>query len=123
MKLHVGGPWVRNERALRIFADVCPLFLGYWSYCFIFHSSFLPFVLSFCVPPILLVCPHSLISLYLPFFAVYPLSQFTPPPPPFTQMLRISRAPVILKFALERNYLVRRHCSALRLIELPGRGT
>jgi hypothetical protein len=41
-------------------------------------------------------------------------------------MLRISRAPAVLKFALERNYLTRRHCSALpslllRLIELRGR--
>jgi hypothetical protein len=40
-------------------------------------------------------------------------------------MLRISRAPAVLKFALERNYLARRHCSALptllRLIELRGR--
>ena len=140
---------VRLSRRLSIaFSDMCPFSRLSSLFCSSFYSSLsLSCFLYSCVPLLvslsfilfsIFVLPK-LISLYLSFllyissfFAICRLSQFAPAtanmhPPPFsfTQMLRISRAPEVLEFWLERNYLERRHCSALhslfRLIELRGR--
>lgn len=119
-------PCRSHERSLRTFATLCPLLLTYSPYSLLF------FVLSFSISCFPYSCVRlliystllsidvllNLISLYFPFISCISPFQFSPvtayvqpplpPTPPFPQMLSISRAPAVLKFALERNYLARR---------------
>lgn len=105
-------------------AFLIPVFL--FSFLFLsFYSLFFPPKAYFPIP--LFSSLYFLFLCHLSPFPIFPCNcQHSPPPPfSFTQMLRISRAPAVLEFGLERNYLARRHCSALhsllRLIELQGR--